>query len=137
MNMRILALVSERDHRKTAHRGMESSLDLYRVSGAGPLDVLWVRTADLEGVRADALLRESTAPWAVPSSPYESTAGAFSAIGHARLKGKAFLQTCGGFQHAIMEFRQTVLDRPASHAELGPEAKDPVIAPRRPARWSA
>jgi len=42
----------------------------------------------------------------------------------------AFLGTCGGFQHALLEYAEAVwgVNRPA-HAETEPEAADPVIAP--------
>lgn len=68
--------------------------------------------------------------WCVPASPYANTAGALAAIRFARLTARAFLGTCGGFQHALLEYAQAVwgVARPA-HAELDPNAVDPVIAP--------
>ena len=48
------------------------------------------------------------------------------------LRGRrmAFLGTCGGFQHALLEDAEAVWGvAKAAHAELDPNAVDPVIAP--------
>jgi CTP synthase (UTP-ammonia lyase) len=56
-------------------------------------------------------------------------AGALLAIQFARENGIPFLGTCGGFQHAVLEFTKNVLRRPAEHAEENPAAENPVIQP--------
>jgi CTP synthase (UTP-ammonia lyase) len=57
-------------------------------------------------------------------------AAALSAIRFARLQKRAFLGTCGGFQHAVLEFAIHVLGiAGATHAELDADALDPLIAP--------
>jgi CTP synthase (UTP-ammonia lyase) len=68
--------------------------------------------------------------WCVPASPYANTRGALAAIRFARETGRPFLGTCGGFQHALLEYAEAVwgVERPR-HAELDPGAVDPVIAP--------
>jgi CTP synthase (UTP-ammonia lyase) len=50
-------------------------------------------------------------------------------IRFARMQKRPFLGTCGGFQHALLEYAQAVWDMEAAHAETNPEAEDPVIAP--------
>ena len=51
------------------------------------------------------------------------------AIAHARTSGRPFLGTCGGFQHALLEFARHVLKWPdAMHAESDPGVGRPVIA---------
>jgi CTP synthase (UTP-ammonia lyase) len=52
-----------------------------------------------------------------------------SAIRFARQTGRPFLGTCGGFQHALLEYAGAIwgVANPA-HAELNPDAVDPVIA---------
>jgi CTP synthase (UTP-ammonia lyase) len=68
--------------------------------------------------------------WVVPASPYESMEGALLAIRFARERGVPFLGTCGGFQHALIEYARNVLDlAEADHAESNPEATLPLIAP--------
>jgi CTP synthase (UTP-ammonia lyase) len=56
--------------------------------------------------------------------------GALVAIRHARERRVPFLGTCGGFQHAIIEYARNVLGWvDADHAESSPEAALPVISP--------
>ena len=45
-------------------------------------------------------------------------------------QGRPFLGTCGGFQHAIIEYARNVLGwADAEHAETAPDAARPVITP--------
>lgn len=67
--------------------------------------------------------------WCAPGSPYRSTEGALIAIRYAREEGVPFLGTCGGFQHAVLEFARSVLHLEAAHAEEDPDAATPVITP--------
>jgi len=68
--------------------------------------------------------------WIVPASPYQSMEGALLAIRFARESGVPFLGTCGGFQHALIEYARNVLNlAEADHAETNPEAALPLIAP--------
>jgi CTP synthase (UTP-ammonia lyase) len=54
--------------------------------------------------------------------------GALRAIRFAREQGRPFLGTCGGFQHAIIEYARNVLGwADAEHAETAPDAARPVI----------
>jgi CTP synthase (UTP-ammonia lyase) len=56
--------------------------------------------------------------------------GALLAIEFARETKLPFLGTCGGFQHAVIEFARNVLGwADAEHAETAPDAIRPVIAP--------
>ncbi len=68
--------------------------------------------------------------WCVPASPYASMDGALSAIRIAREQNRPFLGTCGGFQHALIEYVRNVLGyEEAEHAESNPAATMPLIAP--------
>lgn len=68
--------------------------------------------------------------WCVPASPYASMDGALSAIRFAREGNRPFLGTCGGFQHALIEYARNVLGyAEAEHAETNPDAAMPLIAP--------
>jgi CTP synthase (UTP-ammonia lyase) len=127
MKVRRIALIGERDPGKRAHAGIEASLALYQRGPADELDYFWVPTAALSEQAAATILGPAAAVWCTPGSPYENLAGALRAIQHARLTGKPFLGTCGGFQHALMEFAQNVLHRPAAHQEIDPDAADPLL----------
>jgi CTP synthase (UTP-ammonia lyase) len=68
--------------------------------------------------------------WCVPASPYRSMSGALLAIRYARENRLPFLGTCGGFQHAVIEYARNVLGwSDADHAETTPDASRAVIAP--------
>ena len=58
--------------------------------------------------------------WCAPGGPYRSLDGALEAIRWARETNVAFLGTCAGFQHGVIEFARNVLGhRDAVHAEYG------------------
>src|SRR3954468_19108609 len=58
-----------------------------------------------------------------PGSPYKSLEGALRGIQYARENGVPFLGTCGGFQHAVLEFARNVMGfADAAHAESDPYA---------------
>jgi CTP synthase (UTP-ammonia lyase) len=64
----------------------------------------------------------------VPGSPYENIEGALTAIRYARENGVPFLGTCGGFQHAVIEFARNVLGIcAADHAESNPGGESLII----------
>ncbi|HEU0004101.1 MAG TPA: CTP synthase [Ktedonobacteraceae bacterium] len=68
--------------------------------------------------------------WIVPASPYESMEGALLAVRFARECGVPFLGTCGGFQHALIEYARNVLNlAEADSSESNPESTLPLIAP--------
>jgi len=56
--------------------------------------------------------------------------GALTAIRVARERHVPFLGTCGGFQHAVIEYARNVLGwADAEHAETAPHARRQVIVP--------
>lgn len=66
--------------------------------------------------------------WCVPGTPYRDTDGALRAIRFAREQRRPFLGTCGGFQHAVLEYARNVLGwADAEHGETAPDATRAVI----------
>lgn len=124
-----IALIGDYDPEAKAHQGIPLALALARDAGNGACEWEWIHTATL-GDHPEEQLAPFHGLWCVPASPYANTAGAIAAIRFAREAGRAFLGTCGGFQHALLEYAETFwgIDRPA-HAEVDPDAADPVIAP--------
>ncbi len=54
--------------------------------------------------------------------------GALTGIKYARENKIPFLGTCGGFQHAVIEyFRNVLLMKEAGHTEINPDAAQPII----------
>lgn len=126
-NSRVI-LIGERDAAKRAHRGIEASLALYSQRAQRSVRFEWVRTDELDTRDAADVLSGATGVWCTPGSPYASTQGALKAIRYARLTGIPFLGTCGGFQHALMEYAASVLKHSAAHQETEPDADSPLIA---------
>ncbi|MFI5318641.1 MAG: hypothetical protein ACHQ6V_03610 [Myxococcota bacterium] len=124
-----VALVGERRDEVVAHGAIPVALQRAAERGGRTLAWEWVPTASLESGADDGLARFD-AIWCVPGSPYASTAGALDAIRCARERGTPFLGTCGGFQHALMEHARSHLGVASpAHAEVEPDAEDPVITP--------
>ncbi len=124
-----IALVGDRNDSFTAHRAAPLSLTLAAAALEPPagIDVLWIPTPRAND--PDALQR-CDGFWCVPGSPYESQRGALHAIRHARERGIPFLGTCGGFQHAVLEYALNVLEwHDAFHAEGRERKGRAVIAP--------
>ena len=122
-----IALIGDYDPSVKAHQAIPRALAL-----AADRDVEcqweWLHTSTLTRDPSDQLAGFDGV-WCVPASPYANTRGALNAIRFARESGRAFLGTCGGFQHALMEYAEAFWGITAAHAEVDPNAVDPVIAP--------
>ena len=120
-----IGLIGDFDESVTAHRAIPLALRRAAERLSQRLEFDWLGTdtmPDAQGLaRFDAL-------WCVPASPYRSMAGALRAIAFARREGVPFLGTCGGFQHAVVEYARAVLGwADAEHAETAPDAPLAVI----------
>ncbi len=124
-----IALIGDHDPAITAHRAIPEALRVARAELRVDGRWEWIHTASL-AVDPAAQLSSYAGVWCVPGSPYANTAGVLAGIRWARERGRPFLGTCGGFQHALLEYAASVWRLPrAAHAELEPDAADPVIAP--------
>jgi CTP synthase (UTP-ammonia lyase) len=123
-----VGLIGDRDASVRAHEAAPRALEL----AAGPslsVETRWLPTPSLER-DLPGKLAGIDALWCVPGSPYASMEGALSAIRFARENGRVFLGTCGGFQHALLEYARNVMGLPgAAHAETSPGAEAPFISP--------
>lgn len=119
-----VALVGDRSANVRAHARIPGIIDALLAREGIALDPYWIATQDAD----DCDLAGFDAIWATPGSPYASFTGALSAIRTAREQGIPFLGTCGGFQHAAIEYARNVcgLAR-AEHAEITPDAGELLI----------
>ena len=124
-----IALIGDYNAAAKAHQGIPRALVLACDSAESQCEWEWVHTSSLRDDPSEQLAGFHGV-WCVPASPYANTRGALAAIRFARKTGRPFLGTCGGFQHALLEYAEAVwgVAQPA-HAELDPGALDPVIAP--------
>jgi CTP synthase (UTP-ammonia lyase) len=121
-----IALIGDYNSAAKAHQAIPQALMLACERGR-ECEWDWLHTATLLD-DASQQLAGFHGVWCVPASPYANTRGALAAIRFARQTDRAFLGTCGGFQHALLEYAEAVwgVAQPA-HAEMDPDALDPVI----------
>lgn len=122
-----IALVGDFRADVVAHRAIQQCFELARKSTPDPVEGQWLPTDQI--VPGDERALESfCAVWCVPASPYRSTDGALWAIRYARTHAVPFLGTCGGYQHALLEYARNVLNlKTADHAENNPAAVMPLL----------
>jgi CTP synthase (UTP-ammonia lyase) len=126
VSMRI-ALVGDFNPGVIAHQAIPRAIALAAKSVGDTVEGVWTGTAQITSA---AVLDGFDGIWCVPASPYASMNGALTAIRLARETGRPFLGTCGGFQHAIVEYARHVLGwADADHAETSPDAARAVIVP--------
>lgn len=122
-----IALVGDYDPSVVAHQAIPKALELAAHLLEVRVDWDWVSTASL-GADPASVLAPYVGIWCVPATPYRHTEGALGAIRFARESGRPFLGTCGGFQHAIIEFARTEWGLAgATSSELDPASAEAVI----------
>jgi CTP synthase (UTP-ammonia lyase) len=116
-----ICLIGDYDPDVTAHQAIPKALALASDNAIQPV---WLDTESA----LDADLDVYAGFWCVPASPYRSMDGALRAIRFAREQNRPFLGTCGGCQHAVLEFARNVLQiENAGHTESDPSTSEPVI----------
>lgn len=122
-----IALIGDHDPQVTAHQAIPVALGLIAEQSGRDVQFEWLPT---EQIHADTPLQNFDGFWCVPASPYKSEAGALRAIRFAREQQRPFLGTCGGFQHAVLEFSRNVLGwADAEHGETSPDSQRAVLTP--------
>ena len=123
----LIGLVGDYDASVPAHQAIPLALKQAADALGIKVGFEWVPT---EEIRSVSRLSGFDGLWCVPASPYRSMEGALLAIRHAREKAVPFLGTCGGFQHAVIEYARNVLGWvDADHAETAPDSTRAVISP--------
>jgi CTP synthase (UTP-ammonia lyase) len=124
-----VALVGDFNPSVVAHRAIPMALNLASRQHGVEVQPVWAHTSSIFRV-VDTQFASFDGIWCVPASPYANTLGALAAIRYARETGRPFLGTCGGFQHALLEYARDVCGMAeAAHAETDPGAPLPLISP--------
>lgn len=120
-----VGLIGDYDVSVTAHKAIPLALELASKKISRSVEFQWLNTDSFKL----SSLSEFDALWCVPASPYKNTDKVLRAIRFARENNVPFLGTCGGYQHAALEFAQNVLGyREAENLEINPEASMPLIS---------
>ena len=111
-----LALIGDFNPDVVAHRAIPPALNLANQATGCAVTWDWIGSDTITD--APRQLAAYAGVWCVPASPYRNMDGALAAIRFARETKRPFLGTCGGFQHALIEFARNVANLTAAdHAE--------------------
>lgn len=122
-----IALIGDHDPQITAHRAIPIALELIGKQTGRAIHFKWLAT---DQIAVDCALEDVHGIWCVPGSPYRNESAALRAIRFAREQRRPFLGTCGGFQHAVLEYARHVLGwADAAHGETSPEAERALLTP--------
>ncbi len=120
-----IALVGDHDERITAHVAIPQALEAARTAAGAAVEWCWLGS---DAVTTSSLARFDGF-WLTPGSPYRSMDGVLAVARYAREQGIPLLGSCGGFQHALLEFARNVVGLvEADHTETNALASVPVIA---------
>jgi CTP synthase (UTP-ammonia lyase) len=116
-----IAILGDHDRAVYTHREIDDTIPLL----AEHADVRWVASDAPEAPELEGF----DGIWVAPGSPYRDDDAVLRTIGHARAHGTPLLGICSGFQYLAVEYVRSVcgLDD-AAHAEMDPDAADPVVA---------
>jgi CTP synthase (UTP-ammonia lyase) len=126
-----IGIIGEFDPEFAPHRATNEALHHSAAKLGIDVRVVWLPTVTLEQ-GAESTLESFDGVWCPPGSPYRSLNGALNAIRVAREQGYPFIGTCGGFQHALLEYARNVLGfKDAQHAEYDSSASNLFISSLR------
>ncbi len=100
-----VAVVGDRQPGKETHVATDAALQHSAKVLGLPFATRWLPTDDMP---TDDVLASFDAFLCAPGSPYRDRESALRAIRVAREHDVPFLGTCGGFQHAVIEFARNV-----------------------------
>ena len=119
-----IGLIGDYGATVTAHVAIPKALELCARSAGAEVEATWLPTETI----SRTALSDFDGLWSVPATPYRDTDGALTAIRFARESERPFLGTCGGFQHALIEYARNVLGiSGADHAETNPEGGELIL----------
>jgi CTP synthase (UTP-ammonia lyase) len=117
-----IGLLGDLDLDKPTHRELQAAVALL----PSEVEAHWLASDQPEARELAGL----DGLWVIPGSPYRDDDAVDAAIAWALESGTPFLGTCGGFQYAVLALaRRWAGIEDAVHAEVDPDAPQPMIAP--------
>lgn len=124
-----VGVIGDHDPEFPPHAATDQSLRHAAAKLGADVEVRWLSTTLLEGADLAGLAGDHDGLLCAPGSPYRSLDGALRTVRLAREEGIAFLGTCGGFQHVVIEYARNVLGfEDAQHAEYDPYASSLFVS---------
>ena len=125
-----IGIIGDFDQNRLSHRATNDALNHAANHLSIRVNIAWIPTQSLLTSEGQQRLEQFAGLWAAPGSPYQSLDGALMGIQIARELNWPFLGTCGGFQHALLEYARNVLGiKDAGHMEYDPNVSMPLIVP--------
>ncbi len=119
-------IIGDYDPASVNHLNTDAALQHAAASLSLAIETEWLPTDKVK--KKD--LPEYDLLWCATGSPYKSMEGALLAIRYAREHNVPFIGTCGGFQHAVIEFARNVKGvKDARHAEYDASGGTLLITP--------
>ncbi len=120
-----IGLIGDYSENVTAHKAIPIAIELASPALSREVQYEWINSEEI--VISD--LEKLAGIWCVPASPYKSMENILLAINFARKNDIPFLGTCGGYQHAALEFARNALGYSnAENGEINPDAEMPLIS---------
>jgi CTP synthase (UTP-ammonia lyase) len=116
-----IGVIGDLDLKRPSHKATNDALHHCADNLGVNVEIQWLSTESLEEQLQIRNIGNYDGFWCAPGSPYKSIKGALKAIQFARENDYPFIGTCGGFQHAVIEYAQNKLGlKNVQHAEYGP-----------------
>ena len=123
-----VALVGDFNESVVAHQLIPAALRIAGSHNKLMVEPVWIPTAKLPDLDRN-WPTSLDGIWCVPGSPYQNGKAVLETIRYARESGKPYLGTCGGCQHAVLEFAINKLGlRNTGLEEEDPSAEIPLIS---------
>lgn len=129
MNKKLkIAVLGDYDENIIAHQCIPKAIHFSALALKIEAESIWIETSEL-APSIEKKLGQFDGIWCAPGSPYKNRNTVLDAIRIARASGMAYLGTCGGYQHAILEFARNALGQnKAELEEENPKTSMPLIS---------
>jgi len=117
-----IGVMGERDSSFPPHYALDAAVEHSAAQLSLSVELSWLATPRI-AAHPETVLMGCSGLWAAPGT-LASVDGALAGIRFARERGIPFLGTCGGFQHAVLEFAKHVL----KYADAAHEAYQPLAS---------
>ncbi len=101
----LIGIIGDRQPDNPTHLATDAGLLHAATARCAPIEVRWLETS---AISENDALPMYLGFFCAPGSPYRDMQGALRAIRFARENDVPFMGTCGGFQHAVIEFARNV-----------------------------
>lgn len=126
MNTKLkISVLGDYDETIIAHQCIPKAIQLAAASLSIEAEIIWIETNAIYQHK----FQNYHGIWCTPGSPYKDRSAVLNAINFARRFSIPYLGTCGGYQHAILEFARNSLGLlEADLQEENPTTSMPLIS---------